>query len=307
MIALRHQPGFRTSPLSVTIQAAMVMGRSLDAELNPRNWSVPEVDSEGFAGTRTFIFSDKLDVMNRLYWGLLDAEGWANPKGRLKSRKVKSLAHLRSKDQGNVKEELREDPKIRDLDGQWWWLAEKLGHNIESDNSLSVGRTYSADTGVGDQQLIVATASLEVGYDDDRVGAVIQHKAPHDPAQFLQRKGRAGRKMDMRPWTVIVLSGFGRDRIQWQLYDQLFSPSLKRLSLPMNNRYVQRLHCLRNIRLARVTSAWDRKYTNNKSSWKDLAGPWAKLNLNNRSQAENNDTTGRNRILNKCCKVKIAH
>ena len=34
MIALRHQPGFRTSPLSVTIQAAMVMGRSLDAELN---------------------------------------------------------------------------------------------------------------------------------------------------------------------------------------------------------------------------------------------------------------------------------
>ena len=55
------------------------------------------------------------------------------------------------------------------------------------------------DSGVAaDADIVVATASLEVGFDDDRVGAVLQHKAPHDVAQFLQRKGRAGRNSATR-------------------------------------------------------------------------------------------------------------
>ena len=51
-------------------------------------------------------------------------------------------------------------------------------------------------------EVVVATASLEVGFDDPTVGAVLQHKAPRDAAQFLQRKGRAGRTRGTRPWTV---------------------------------------------------------------------------------------------------------
>ena len=39
----------------------------------------------------------------------------------------------------------------------------------------------------------VATAALEVGFNDPLVGAIIQHKAPRGMASFLQRKGRAGR------------------------------------------------------------------------------------------------------------------
>ena len=41
--------------------------------------------------------------------------------------------------------------------------------------------------------IVVATAALEVGFNDPHVGAVIQHKAPRGMAAFLQRKGRAGR------------------------------------------------------------------------------------------------------------------
>ena len=48
----------------------------------------------------------------------------------------------------------------------------------------------SMDPGVGNNlDIVVATASLEVGFNDPRVGGVIQHKAPRDVAQFLQRKG----------------------------------------------------------------------------------------------------------------------
>jgi hypothetical protein len=81
---------------------------------------------------------------------------------------------------------------LRDPEGQYWWLAEALGHEIDGDVQKIIDRTSSQDSGVAaDADVVVATASLEVGFDDDRVGAVLQHKAPRDAAQFLQRKGPA--------------------------------------------------------------------------------------------------------------------
>ena len=98
---------------------------------------------------------------------------------------------------------------------------------------LSIDRTSSQDAGVDARaDVVVATASLEVGFDDPYVGAVLQHKAPLDNASFLQRKGRAGRKREMRPWTAIVLSDYGRDRAAYQAYDALFDPSLSRAEPP---------------------------------------------------------------------------
>ena len=85
--------------------------------------------------------------------------------------------------------------------------------------------------------VLVTTASLEVGFNDPEVGAVLQHKAPHDSASFLQRKGRAGRKRGMRPWTIVILSDFGRDRIAYQGYDLLFDPELRSRELPLANRH----------------------------------------------------------------------
>jgi hypothetical protein len=126
----------------------------------------------------------------------------------------------------------------------------------------------------GDAQVIVATATLEVGFDDDRVGAVVQHKAPHDAAQFLQRKGRAGRNMLTRPWTVVVLSDWGRDRQAWEGYDALFDPDLPPRNLPIENLYVLRIQA---VYALMDWLAAELDYKENESTWADLSGPAAAL------------------------------
>ena len=80
-----------------------------------------------------------------------------------------------------------------------------------------------------------------MGYDDPRVGAVLQHKAPRDIAQFLQRRGRAGRRQEQRPWTVVVFSDYGRDRLAFQSYESILDPSVPAKSLPLGNQSVRKM------------------------------------------------------------------
>ena len=132
------------------------------------------------------------------------------------------------------------DDRLKRAEGEYWRNAV---HCCKARwRRLRVSRTSSQDAGVdAGSEVVVATASLEVGYNDPRAGAVIQHRAPHDHATFLQRRGRAGRSLDMRPWMVTVLSEYGRDRNAFQMYEQLMEPTLERLRLPIGNRYVQRI------------------------------------------------------------------
>lgn len=225
MLALRGDPVSRTALLSTTIQAAMLTSRTLDAPLTRK--------SEGIFGERLFLFTDDLDVTNRMYFAMLDAEG-RNSAGRhdMNRHPRGGLAVLR-----------RPMPnRQRKLHGQDWEVPQEIGHPLTPTDRKAVGRVMSLDPGVGKNlDIVVATATLEVGFNDPRVGAVIQHKAPRDVAQFLQRKGRAGRSRRMRPWTVVVLSDYGRDRIAYQTYDLLFDPELSVRSLPTSNRYVRRI------------------------------------------------------------------
>jgi hypothetical protein len=268
LVALRHNPYGSTGTLSTTIQTAMALSRALDPMTgNPFN---PPIDSDGIFGSRVFAFTDKLDSTNRLYWDLLDAEGWAWPNTANQGQTPLTLAHLRSGEQERVAVARREDREQRDANGQHWWLAEDLGHEIDGDVQKRVGRTSSQDSGVAhDADIIVATASLEVGFDDDRVGAVLQHKAPHDVAQFLQRKGRAGRNAATRPWTVVVLSDWGRDRQAWDAYDALFSPVVPPRTLPLENLYVLRIQAVYSLL---DWLAHELNYGLG-SSWADAAGP----------------------------------
>ncbi|MDB4371464.1 protein DpdJ, partial [Mariniblastus sp.] len=138
------------------------------------------------------------------------------------------------------------DDQTRDRFGQRWGLCEWLGHSLDDGNAgMRVDRTSSQDAGVATEaEIIVATAALEVGFNDPDVNVVIQHKAPRDSAQFLQRKGRAGRRIEMRPWTLISLSDYGRDRLAWQSFDILFDPELPPRELPVRNRYVLRIQAV---------------------------------------------------------------
>lgn len=228
LLALRGDPVSRTALLSTTIQAGMLLSRLLD--------DPDERKSQGVIGERVFLFTDDIDVTNRMYFAMLDAEGrLSNGTPDLANRPDGSLASLR-----------RPLPvRHRKLHGQDWESVVEIGHSLQPHDRKSVGRVMSMDPGVGNNlDIIVATASLEVGFNDPRVGAVIQHKAPRDVAQFLQRKGRAGRSPRMRPWTVVVLSDYGRDRLAYQGYDLLFDPELPLHTLPVGNRYVMRMQAV---------------------------------------------------------------
>ena len=129
----------------------MLIRRMLDTESS---------ESESF-GTKVFAFTDTLDVHRRLTDDLKNAE---------RNR----LAKLR----GQHLEESREARQERDLEGQLWSMSEEIGHDLS--RPLKVDDVSSLSPGVeSDTEVVIATASLEVGFDDPAVGAVLQHKAPH--------------------------------------------------------------------------------------------------------------------------------
>jgi len=220
-LLLRGDPASRASLLSTTIQTAMLVARVLDPP-NARPTS-------GAFGRRAFLFTDDLDVTNRLFDDLRDAEAYTIFGQPEPTRRP--LAALRG---------AGADDRARDLEGQRWRMCEDIGHTL--DERLIIGRTTSQDAGVTPHaNIIVATAALEVGFNDPQVGAVIQHKAPRGMASFLQRKGRAGRDRAMRPLTVTVLSDYGRDRAAYESYERLFDPQLEPQYLPIGNPYVLKM------------------------------------------------------------------
>jgi hypothetical protein len=224
-LALRGDPVSGASLLATTIQASMFLRRMLDDRVSQR--------SEGLYGSTVYAFTDNLDVTNRLYNDLQDAEGLDFRGNRLPGRQP--LAQLRSSAMPSNAQRM--------IYGQSWRSAEEIGHDLS--NSLRVSRTSSQDAGVDrESDVVVATASLEVGFNDPSVGAILQHKAPIGAAQFLQRRGRAGRQPQMRPWTLVVLSDYGRDRLAYQGYDLLFDPELTPRYLPIRNRYILRMQAL---------------------------------------------------------------
>lgn len=225
-LALRGDPVSGASLLSTSIQTAMLHGRLLDLDHNRYLY-----------GSTGFLFTDDLDVTNRFYNDLRDAEGGQDRAGRRHNPNKVVLAGLRSS--------TRDEHAARYLDGQSWDLAEKIGHDLDPTlrlHHLRVGRTSSQDVGVDhDANLTVATASLEVGFNDPRVGLTLQHKAPRDPAAFIQRRGRAGRQRGTRPITIVTLSDYGRDRLAYQAYETLFAPEVPARNLPINNRFVLKI------------------------------------------------------------------
>jgi hypothetical protein len=223
-VLLRGDPASRASLLSTTIQTSMLIPRLLD----PRAAS----NVSGAFGRRAFLFTDDLDVTNRLYDDLRDAEAYTI-FGKPDQQRL-PLANLRG---------AGADAAVRDVEGQRWRVCEDIGHPL--DRRLIVGRTTSQDSGVNQSaHIVVATSALEVGFNDPLVGAIIQHKAPRGMASFLQRKGRAGRDRAMRPITLTVLSDYGRDRAFYQAYEHLFDPSLEPQFLPIGNPYILKIQAV---------------------------------------------------------------
>lgn len=253
-LVLRGDPASQTALLSTSIQSIMLLRRILD-----RRWTGA---ADTVFGSKLFVFGDNLDLVNRLYRQVLNAEG-LNPFGN-PDPQGDMLAGLRMPVHAKRWGQISDWPD-REAQGQHWWFMDKLGFG---DRALAISRTSSQDSGVDKSaDVVVATASLEVGYDDPAVGAVLQHKAPRDVAQFLQRKGRAGRIQRQRPWTVVVLSDYGRDRQAYLDYETLLDPALPPKSLPLGNQSIRKMQsaiCL----LEWVAHRYSTKHPNRRVNWR---------------------------------------
>ena len=230
-LAVKGAPAAGTSLLSTSIQCGMLLTRLLTPRHQlPTPAGVP-IAPERFFGRTVFGFSDNLDGVNRWLSDMTDAER-------------RHLADFRLHPQHRVPppQPLPSATEIsqRDRLGQIWDLPRRLGHDLG--RAIRIARCSSQDPGADvNADLTIATSTLEVGYDDPRVGAVLQHKRPISSASFIQRKGRAGRTRGMRPWTVVVLSEYGADRWTFQHSEHLFEPELAILQLPLRNPYVLRI------------------------------------------------------------------
>src|SRR5690606_10185117 len=89
LLALRGDPASQSSLLSTSIQTAMLMRRVLDAD-------TPAAPVSGVYGSKVFVSTDDLDVTNRLFFNLRDAEG-QNDWGQADAQRHPggSLANLR--------------------------------------------------------------------------------------------------------------------------------------------------------------------------------------------------------------------
>lgn len=215
-LVLKGDPVSGTSLLSTSIQTVMLLGRMLDkSETEPSRYAY---------GQKIFAFTDKLDVLNRWFHIEQDAET------------TKVLSKYRRSQPGDISEIRTKKQQA----GQLWKACELIGHSLSS--PLRLDLTSSQNRGVDARaNLVIATSTLEVGFNDPTVGAVIQHKAPRSLASFLQRKGRAGRDRRMRPWMAVVTSAYGRDRWAFQHAESLFSPTLSDMHLPLDNYYVRKM------------------------------------------------------------------
>ncbi len=73
----------------------------------------------------------------------------------------------------------------------------------------------------------------------------------------------------MRPWTIVVLSDYGRDRNTYQAYERLFEPELPARSLPISNPAVLRMQA------TFAMLDWLTAQAGDASVWRLLTGPVA--------------------------------
>lgn len=224
-LLLQGDASSQTALLSTSIQALMLFARTATLANGPGNRAASGINWEAqrrVFGSRIFAFADKLDIIRRLHDDLDDAEH-------------QKLAWLREPLNG-PEPELQE----RKDAGQSWGLAEFLGRQLS--DRLLLGEVTARSRGkAAGTDVVVASSALEVGYDDPEVGAVLQHKAPRQWASYVQRIGRAGRSIQMRPWAVTVLSEFGRDRLSFQAFEDFLSPVVRTSQLPTGNVHVLKM------------------------------------------------------------------
>lgn len=201
-------------------------------------------------GYRAIVFLDSIDKLKRLHGDYQDAE------------EARRLAALRTRlfdDDPGTGQPRREccgqsATCDRFREGECWYFAATDGDQIAARGRYRPGSTlsvcerpvYSGEKGNTEEMirrsdLVFATSSLEVGYDDPDMALVYQHYSPNNLASFIQRKGRGGRGMDDRPVTGVTLSPYSpRDSWYFRRPERMLDSA--RFDIPLNagNFFVRR-------------------------------------------------------------------
>lgn len=93
---------------------------------------------------------------------------------------------------------------------------------------------------------MVATSTLEVGFDHSELIATAQFKAPPNPASFQQRKGRGGRSVEDIPITLMILGNSPGDLFAFKHEQRYFEPSAEDLKIQFDdkNKFIRNQHAL---------------------------------------------------------------
>jgi len=193
-------------------------------------------------GYRGIVFLDSIDKLKRLHGDYQDAE------------EGKRLASYRTRlydddpASGAPRRECCRDPASCDAfrDGECWYFAATDTTQASARGAYAPGRPLTvADrpvfSGTGGRveemirrsDLVFATSSLEVGYDDPDMALVYQHYSPGNLASFIQRKGRGGRGADDRPVTGVTLSPYS-PRDSWYFRRPARMLDASRFEVPVN-------------------------------------------------------------------------
>jgi hypothetical protein len=127
--------------------------------------------------------------------------------------------------------------------GDCWTFSRNHG----CDRRLVVASAvYAGAAATVDRADLVPTSSvLEVGYDDEAIQLVYQHKGPSGPASFIQRRGRAGRRPEDSPVIATLLWPYKiGDAFYFFRPEALYAPAFDDIPLNASNFQVQRTHAL---------------------------------------------------------------
>ena len=175
-------------------------------------------------GFRSLVFLDSIDKVRRLHSAYDDAE----TQRRLAAYRTRKYPDDPAT--GAPREGCCGEPHGCDAfrDGECWIFAAQdtaqrcvrgrhhPGAPLQVvDQPIHAGTVGQVDKQIKEADVIFATSSLEVGYDDPDITLVYQHYAPSNLASFIQRKGRGGRGEDDRPITAVTLSIYSGRDVWW--------------------------------------------------------------------------------------------
>jgi hypothetical protein len=132
--------------------------------------------------------------------------------------------------------------------GECWWTMDQPFElrpmQMAIQKSGTRQRPTEAKNPGEDWDQLIATSTLEVGFDNESIIGTFQYRAPMSVPSFLQRKGRGGRDAEDRPVTVVVLGSTSTDSYYFHHSDYLSDPREEHLEIPLDeeNRFIRSEH-----------------------------------------------------------------